>query len=64
MNDSDALEVSMLVWFDDEFNSWVYSVIAVHGEEETIIAWGDENATRDEAAADAVREVKNYFMGV
>lgn len=63
MSDNDALEVSTMVWFDDEVESWVYSVMSSYGEEETIIAWGEEE-TRAKAATAAVRELTNYISGV
>lgn len=66
MNDANdvALEVSMLVWFDDEVESWVYSVVSVHdGFDETLIAWG-ECDSRADAAEQAVLELQTYFSGV
>lgn len=63
MNDSDALEVSMTVWFDDDVQAWVYAIMSSHGEEETLIAWG-ETDSRDEASKDAMRELDNYLSGV
>ena len=61
--ENDALEVSLMVWLDDEFDSWIYSILTTIDGEESIIAWG-ECDSRDDAAASGAKELYNYVSGV
>ena len=60
---NEAIEVSTMVWFDDELESWVYSIMTMHGDEETLIAWGEAESGSDAATA-ALRELQTYISGL
>lgn len=57
------MELSTMVWFDDELDTWVYSILNAQDSDEMIIAWGEEES-REDACISAVRELTTYINGV
>lgn len=63
-NDNGALEVSAMVWFDDDGDEWMHSLFVIHdNREEELHSWG-ASSTKDEAVVALNHEIIDYFRGV
>lgn len=64
MTSDDAFEVSGLVWLDDETDDWMFSLWAIHSDnEEDLLEWGAFELKED-AVESLQASLNNYFSGI